>query len=52
MAICMSGDLDPEKQFPLIDEYFGKFPKRKFWICASAEEPILSPAKPKFTMTF
>ena len=44
MAICMSGDLDPEKTISLIDEYFGKFPKKKVpEFVPPSEEPILSP---------
>lgn len=44
MAICMSGDLDPEKTIALIDEYFGRFQKKSVTeFIPPAEEPILSP---------
>ncbi len=44
MAICMSGDLDPEKTIALIDEYFGRFQKKKVTeFIPPVEEPILSP---------
>jgi len=47
IAICMSGDLDPEKTIQLIDEYFGKMepnsnlPKLHFEAEAPIEKPIV-----------
>lgn len=44
MAICLSGDLDPDNTIRLVDEYFGKFsenPVEKF--IPPVEKPISSP---------
>ena len=50
MAICMSGDLDPEKTIALIDEYFGMFAKKEIpEFVPPSEEPILSPVVKEVT---
>lgn len=50
MAICMSGDLDPEKTIALIDEYFGMFTKKKVpEFVPPSEDPILSPVVKEVT---
>lgn len=44
MAICLSGDLDPEKTITLIDEYFGKMENKPVdEFISPVEAPILSP---------
>ncbi|HQH18281.1 MAG TPA: insulinase family protein [Bacteroidales bacterium] len=44
MAICLSGDLDPDATIKLIDEYFGKLEKRDFTFPVfKAEDPITEP---------
>lgn len=44
MAICLSGDLDPDAAIKLIDEYFGKFSGKKTKeFVPPVEAPITSP---------
>lgn len=44
MAVCLSGDLDPDKTIALIDEYFGKFPAKKVpEFNPPVEDPISEP---------
>jgi predicted Zn-dependent peptidase len=44
MAICLSGDLDPETTIALVDEYFGKLPNKPIEeFIPPVEAPILSP---------
>ncbi|MCP4521335.1 MAG: insulinase family protein [Cytophagales bacterium] len=50
MAICMSGDLDPEKTIQIIDQYFGKLQNKevpKFNV--PVEPPITSPVVKEVT---
>ena len=44
MAVCLAGDLDPEKTIQLVDQYFGKFetkPINKY--IPAVEKPITTP---------
>ena len=44
MAVCLSGDLDPDKTIAMIDEYFGKYTNKKVPVFnPPVEDPILSP---------
>jgi predicted Zn-dependent peptidase len=45
MAICMSGDLDPDKTIKLIDEYFGKLKAKPLADYVAVEEPALTENK-------
>jgi predicted Zn-dependent peptidase len=44
MAICMSGDLDPDKTIRIIDKYFGKFTGKDIpELKTEPEQPITAP---------
>jgi predicted Zn-dependent peptidase len=44
MAICMAGDLDPDKTIAIIDKYFGQLvPKKVPELEAAPEQPITAP---------
>ena len=46
MAICLSGDLDPEKTIKAIDETFGKIPSKEVPVVpAVKEEPFTKPVE-------
>lgn len=45
MAICMSGDLDPEKTIQLIDQYWGKIASKEVEAYTSIVEPPLAANK-------
>lgn len=46
MAICLSGDLDPDKTIALIDEYFGSYKRKEVPpFNPPIEDPVLSPVE-------
>jgi len=42
MAVCLSGDLDPEKTIQLVDQYFGQLERSELEDYEPVEEPPLS----------
>ena len=45
MAVCMAGDLDPEKTIQLVDKYFGKLATQPLEAYNAPEEPALTQNK-------